>query len=175
MCVGICDVPRGTGSFFEWFHDSTKDPASVPRANSRRFDQKSQYLVGKSHVRHQRWQSASRRRSGREWCQQTPSTAAVALVIVAWHSHMAERDRWQARLAIRSYAGAMAGRLGSVLLFEHTLLESARFDQCRNRFSSLLYSTARPDAPREASPGEVRTTSGRTPPCDMCNGVPERP
>ena len=26
-------------------------------------------------------------------------------------THMVERDRWQARLAIRSYAGAMAGRL----------------------------------------------------------------
>ena len=61
-----------------------------------------------------------------------------------------------------------------MLLFEHTLLESARFDQCRNRFSTLLYSTARPDAPRETS-GEVRTTSGRTPPCDLCNDVPERP
>ena len=76
-------------------------------------------------------------------------------------THMVERDRWQARLAIRSYAGAMAGRLVRVLLFEHTLLESARFDQCRNRFSTLLYSAARPDAPRETS-GEVRTTSGRT-------------
>ena len=62
-----------------------------------------------------------------------------------------------------------------MLLFEHTLLlESARFDQCRNRFSTLLYSAARPDAPRETS-GEVRTTSGRTPPCGLCNGVPERP
>ena len=30
---------------------------------------------------------------------------------------MVERDRWQARLAIRSYAGAMAGRLVCVLLF----------------------------------------------------------
>ena len=71
-------------------------------------------------------------------------------------THMVERDRWQARLAIRSYAGAMAGRLVWVLLFEHTLLESARFDQCRNRLSALLYLTVRPGTPAEPS-DTVRT------------------
>ena len=64
------------------------------------------------------------------------------------------------------YAGAMTGRPVRVLLVEHALLESARFDQCQNRFSKLLYSTARPDAPRETS-GEVRATSGRTSPCGV--------
>ena len=43
---------------------------------------------------------------------------------------------------------------------------TARFDQCRNHFCTLLYSAVRPDAPREIS-GEVRTTSHRRPPDDV--------
>ena len=61
-----------------------------------------------------------------------------------------------------------------MLLFEHTLLESAQFDQCRNRFCTHLYSAVRPDAPRETS-GEVRTTSGRTSQDDASWGVSEHP
>ena len=38
-------------------------------------------------VRHHRRKGASRRRSGRGWCQQTPTAAAVTWVIVPWHSH----------------------------------------------------------------------------------------
>ena len=42
---------------------------------------------------------------------------------------------------------------------EQPLLESARFDQCRNRFCTLLYAAVRPDAPREPS-DTVRTPRG---------------
>ena len=52
----------------------------------------------------------------------------------------------------------LAERLVWVLLFEHPLHESLRFDQCRNDFSTKLYSTVLPDALRETS-GEVRTTA----------------
>ena len=38
-------------------------------------------------VRHHRRQGVSRRRSGRGWCQQTLTTAAVTWVIVLWHSY----------------------------------------------------------------------------------------
>ena len=80
---------------------------------------------------------------------------------------MVVRGRWQARLDIRPMPAPLAERLVGVLLFvEQPLLESARFDQCRNRFSTHLYSAVRPDAPREPSDA-VRTTSGRTSPCDV--------
>ena len=46
-----------------------------------------------------------------------------------------------------------------MLFFEHPLLESARFDRCRNRFCTHLYSAVRSDAPREP-PGTVSTTFG---------------
>ena len=35
-------TPQWQKNTVEWFHDSTKHPASVPRANLRRFDHKSQ-------------------------------------------------------------------------------------------------------------------------------------
>ena len=44
----------------------------------------------------------SRRRSGREWCQQAPSTAAVTWVVVAWHSH--------------GRARSMAGQIGHPII-----------------------------------------------------------
>ena len=90
-----------------------------------------------------------------------PMAAAGTWVIAPWHSHMAERGRWQARLAIRLLSAPLAERLVRVVLFEHPLHESARFDQCWNRFCTHLYAAVSPDAPRETS-GEVRTTSGRT-------------
>ena len=42
---------------------------------------------------------------------------------------MVERGRWQASLAIRLMSAPLAERLVWVLLFEHPLHESARFDQ----------------------------------------------
>ena len=85
----VCLYLRRTkrhGVDFKWFHDSTELPASAPRAYSRRFDDKFQYLVAESHVRHHRWKGASRRCSGHGWCQQTPTAAAVTWVLVPWHS-----------------------------------------------------------------------------------------
>ena len=61
-----------------------------------------------------------------------------------------------------------------VLLFEHTLLESARFDQCRNRFSALLYSTVRPGTPAEPS-DTVRTPRGGASQDDVVQVILERP
>ena len=40
VCVSVFVTHQEARVDFEWFHDSTKHPASVPRANSRRFDQK---------------------------------------------------------------------------------------------------------------------------------------
>ena len=87
---------------------------------------------------------------------------------------MVKRGRWQASLAIQLMSAPLAERLACVLLFEHPLSESARFDQCQNRFTTHLYSIVRPDAPRETS-GEVSWTSGRTPQGAIFNGVPVRP
>ena len=93
-------------------------------------------------------------------------------------THMVERSRWQARLAIHDHMSApwpdVWFECSSLSTHCSKVRGARRFDQCRNRFCTLLYSTARPDAARETS-GEVRTTSGRTPPCDLCNDVPERP
>ena len=74
-----------------------------------------------------------------------------------------------------NYFSAGAEELGRCELGnELALHESVRFGQCRNDFCTHLYSTARPDAPKETS-GEVRTTSRRTSQGGICNGVPKRP
>ena len=45
----------------------------------------------------------------------------------------------------------LAERLVRVLLFEQPLLESARFDQCRNYFCTHLYSPVRPSGHAEGA------------------------
>ena len=64
--------------------------------------------------------------------------------------------------------------VSNCLYFEHTLLESARFDQCRNRFCTQLYSAVRPDAP--AAPSDTaRTPRGGASQGGVVQVIPERP
>ena len=90
-------------------------PLTAPAGQQARSRARRNIFFGSSSSRRRRWWCVcaheqnpdfafrtDRRRSGREWCQQTPSTAAVTWVVVAWHSH--------------GRARSMAGQIGHSII-----------------------------------------------------------